>query len=282
MRHQRRKGEGLPGRLVLGQQDHRAGSVGQVLHAVHAERTPQITRAPQIDRRSQPTHIQYSASPRTKIEHEQHRERHRHHGDDHPERGRAPSGQRERAAHQVSARARVGFGGSSAALLALASRISRRMRPGRRAPGVPGTCSRSAPLRGVERAPLAGAHQVRLAAGGLRRPAGRAACRRPSARRRRSTPKRSPICSNRPGQGLRQSQPSSGVCGQKNTASMRPPCAAQHLRHVGVHGVQRRHVDHAAADARLVGRDHRVPAGMVAAAPSPRARRAAAPIPRAP
>ena len=31
---------------------------------------------------------------------------------------------------------------------------------------------------------------------------------------RRSTPKRSPICSNRPGSGLRHWQPSSGLCGQ--------------------------------------------------------------------
>ena len=31
-------------------------------------RTPQITRAPQIARRSQPTHIQYSGLPRTKID----------------------------------------------------------------------------------------------------------------------------------------------------------------------------------------------------------------------
>ena len=40
------------------------------------------------------------------------------------------------------------------------------------------------------------------------------------------TPKRRPICSNRPGFGLRQRQSSSAVCGQKNTASMRPPCIA--------------------------------------------------------
>ena len=46
----------------------------------------------------------------------------------------------------------------------------------------------------VQRRPRrAGAHQVRLAAGGRARPAGRAACRRPPARCLRSTPKRSPM-----------------------------------------------------------------------------------------
>ena len=44
---------------------------------------------------------------------------------------------------------------------------------------------------------------------------------------------------------------------------MRPPTRGQQLVHLGVHGVERRHVEQAAAEARLVGRDHHVPAGVV-------------------
>ena len=99
--------------------------------------------------------------------------------------------------------------------------------PGRRAPACPAPapacrCSWSSPMRAARPRAAPGAARSRRPA----RPAGRAACRRPSAPapgRRRSAGRSRSIM---PGSGLRQSQASSGVCGQKNTASMRPPCAA--------------------------------------------------------
>ena len=122
--------------------------------------------------------------------------------------------------------------------------------------------ARAAP-RSSRRAPL----PVRTRCGA--QPAATPACRSRSesptavglAQRRRRSARRS--SSNRPGRGLRQRQPSSGPCGQKKTASMRPPSIGERAVHLGVDGVQRRHVEQAARQARLVGRDHRVPAGVV-------------------
>ena len=103
MRHQRREGEGLPGRLVLGQQDRPASRAGSRSRCTRA-RTPQITRAPQIARRSQPAQSQYSGAPRTKIDTDQHRDRPRHHGDDQRTARTAPSAARRARGHQSQPR----------------------------------------------------------------------------------------------------------------------------------------------------------------------------------
>ena len=78
-----------------------------------------------------------------------------------------------------------------------------------------------------------------------------------------STLKRLPISTSMPGFGFRHSHFASAVCGQKKIASSRAPACDERLVHLLVDRVQHRHVEEAAADAGLVGRDDDPVAGVV-------------------
>ena len=70
------------------------------------------------------------------------------------------------------------------------------------------------------------------------------------------------------------------MCGQKKTASTRAAGVRERLVHLLVDRVQHRHVEQAAADARLVGRDDDAIAGVVEARDRLEAARARAPLVR--
>ena len=216
---------------MLGRQQHRArpSAPWAGLHAAARGSARRRSRArPRSPARSQPAHIQYSGVAAHEDRQQHHRQRPGHHRDRQPqhEQRRTQRASMVRCIER-SARARVAARRRRAGVRSRRSRCSAKAARSS-CTRVPGTCATSTgaslglrPARRRGRCAPGAARSRRRA-----RPAGRAACRRPSAPcsgRRRSA---RPISASGPAGACGSRSASSGVCGQKNTASRRPPMAA--------------------------------------------------------